>query len=222
MEKITTLEMEIAVAKFFNYRLNIVVPNISWGMFNHECDLIKLTPGGYCTEIEIKVSLNDLKKDKEKRHKHNDPKIKYLYFAIPEYLEQHIEHIPDKAGILIVTNVFQRWLNEPIRVVKQVRKPKMQNNYKFSQEERIKLLSLMAMRIWRLKKRDKKRLKIFKFEIKEKVNVVLNGIGYSGEIISRMQSYTGGIFYSVYPDYKEEGKEEGKEVHWFKEKEING
>lgn len=161
MKKISTLKMEIELSKYLNFRKNIVVPNVSWGMFTHECDLIRLTPSGYCTEIEIKVSLSDLKKDKEKRHKHMDGgiygygtnKIKYLYFAIPEYLEKHIEYIPDRAGILIVRKIKKEWYPKPIFRVEEIRKPKTQCNYKFSEKERIKLLSLMAMRIWRLKQK---------------------------------------------------------------------
>ena len=46
---------------FFNYRANLIVPNISWGLGLHECDLLVLTSSGYATEIEIKVSKADLK-----------------------------------------------------------------------------------------------------------------------------------------------------------------
>lgn len=151
--------MEVELARFLNYRVNIIVPNVSWGMFSHECDLIRLTPAGYCSEIEIKVSLYDLKKDKHKFHNHVDGngygrnKIKYLYFAIPEYLERHIEYIPERAGILIVYEVVKDWLPKPILRVKEIRSPKKQSNYKFSVKERLRLLELMAMRIWGLKKK---------------------------------------------------------------------
>lgn len=148
--------MEIELSKFLNYRTNLIVPNVSWGMFSHECDLVRLTPAGYCSEIEIKISLSDLKKDKEKRHQHMDGgaygyganKIKYLYFAIPEYLEKHIEHIPERSGILIV---FED--RGGVIRTKETRAPQKQSDYKFSEKERIKLLSLMAMRIWRLKQK---------------------------------------------------------------------
>lgn len=159
MKKIKTLDMEVELSRFLNFRINLIVPNVSWGMFSHECDLIRLTPAGYCSEIEIKVSLSDLKKDKEKKHNHfdggrygyNPNKIKYLYFAIPEYLEQHIEHIPERAGILVVREYQFNWGLE-LRTG-EIRAPKKQSNYKFSEAERIKLLSLMAMRIWGLKRK---------------------------------------------------------------------
>lgn len=161
MKKISTRKMEVILAKYLNFRVNIVVPNVSWGMFTHECDLIRLTPAGYCSEIEIKVSLTDLKKDKKKRHNHMDGgrygygtnKIKYLYFAIPEYLEPHIEHIPERAGILIVREYQKEWMPKPQFWTEEIRKPQQQSNYKFSQKERMRLLELMAMRIWNLKKK---------------------------------------------------------------------
>lgn len=163
MKKITTLEMEVELSKFLNHRMNLVIPNVSWGMFGHECDLIKLTPSGFCSEIEIKISLSDLKKDNEKKHNHidsgapyevhtNGNKIKYLYFAIPEYLEQHIEHIPERAGILILREKKNFYKEKYLKFF-QIRAPKKQSNYRFSEKERIKLLSLMAMRIWRLKQK---------------------------------------------------------------------
>ena len=81
MDKITTLEMEIALARFINPRVNLVVPNVSWGFFNHECDLISISKSGFATEYEIKVSKSDLKADKKKKHTHDDNKIKALICA---------------------------------------------------------------------------------------------------------------------------------------------
>ena len=75
--KITTHKIEVALANHFNYRLNLIVPNISWGAFIwHECDLFIVSKAGYCTEIEIKISKSDLKKDFEKKHNHESDKIK--------------------------------------------------------------------------------------------------------------------------------------------------
>lgn len=163
-----TLDMEVAVANYFSPRRNLIVPNVNWGMFAYETDLCVLSPAGYATEIEIKVSRSDLIKDKEKRHGHNDPMIKYLYFAIPEHLEKDIKHIPERAGILVV-----RW-NEPFKAYgytstrmeasrwscKKVRDPKIQYNRKWTDHERGSLLRLGAMRIWRLKEKLQKALDV--------------------------------------------------------------
>ena len=59
------------------------------------------------------------------------------------------------------------------------------------------------------------RLKIFEFEIGDKVIVKLNGIEYIGEIVSRLESHKGGIRYAVYANYRH-----AKEAYWFSENEI--
>ena len=86
MKAITTAEMELVLAQYFDPRVQLVVPNVSWGFEGcHEMDLAVLTKAGYLYEIEIKISLSDLKKDRDKSHGHRNKKVKYLYFAIPEY-----------------------------------------------------------------------------------------------------------------------------------------
>ncbi len=147
MDKITTPEMEIALSLYFNRRTNLIVPNISWGFFNHECDLTVLTPAGYAWEIEIKISRQDLIADKKKRHNHKDHRIKYLYFAIPDYLEKDIEHIPERAGIMLVYHTEFYGLR-----CRQLRPPKaIPNPYKFTDKDRYRIARLGALRIWTLK-----------------------------------------------------------------------
>ena len=144
MEKLKTIDMETALARHFNPLINLIVPNISWGMFNHECDLLVVTKAGYAWEIEIKISLSDLKKDKLKRHNHQDHfnRIKYLYFALPYYLEKHIEHVPKRAGIIIVgKDLFCRKIKKPVK----------NSDYKFTAEDRYKVARLGAIRVWSLK-----------------------------------------------------------------------
>ena len=101
-----TIEIEIAIIKYLDYRQNLTVPNISWSFFNHECDLLSLSKSGYATEIEIKISKSDLKKDKEKWHNHYSQLIKNFYFAVPEELKEYaINNIPKEAGLLIVSKI---------------------------------------------------------------------------------------------------------------------
>jgi len=145
IQKLKTIDMEIAVATYLNIRTNLIVPNISWGMSLHECDLLVITPSGCGWEIEIKVTKSDLIKDKEKYHGHYNKKIKDLYFAIPDYLMDCIEHIPERAGIILVNNKLQ---------CKTYRRPKSTKNaYQFSQAERYKVARLGSMRIWGLKRK---------------------------------------------------------------------
>lgn len=143
----TINEAEIALAYHFNFRNNLIVPNVSRGLNLHECDLLILTPAGYAYEIEIKLTRADLLADKKKSHNHKSKRIKYLWFAVPETLEGDIEHVPERAGIILLE---RRWDNLCCRIV---RRPKPNGSYKWNDSERAKLAHLGAMRIWRLKKK---------------------------------------------------------------------
>ncbi|MEM6817189.1 MAG: hypothetical protein AAF578_00215 [Pseudomonadota bacterium] len=152
--KITTIEMECALARHFNYRQNLIVPNVSWGIDIHECDLLVVTRAGYATEVEIKVSKTDLKKDAEKPHQHQDYRIKSLYFAIPDYLIDCTDLVPERAGIISVET-------GPLRVTKQggkdyvwkrrcevIRKAVINKRApKFSDLDKAKITRLGALRI---------------------------------------------------------------------------
>ena len=107
MEKITTREMEYAIYTEYGLRSKLLTLRINYvpGIIKHECDVLIISKSNYLTEIEIKVSLADLKKDLEKWHKHSNNKIKYQYFAIPEYLKKHIDLIPENFGIIIVDKI---------------------------------------------------------------------------------------------------------------------
>jgi len=132
----------------FNFLKCIVVPNVSWGMVNHECDLLALTKSDVAHEIEIKVSKSDLKADKRKRHNHPGGKlIKYLWFAGPESLEDaFVEYAPEKAGIILV---YEDYAERPGMCYRVARHPKPNPMArKWTQEDRIRLARLGAMRYW--------------------------------------------------------------------------
>ena len=150
--------MEVALAAFFNYSINLIVPNVHWGMNMHECDLLMVSKAGYCTEIEIKISRADLKNDAKKRHGHFSNRIKYLYFAIPTYLEHCIELVPERAGIVTVRPGTQTatiegstYLFEPR--CKIIRRPRPSKATKMTDRERYKVARLGAIRIWNLKRK---------------------------------------------------------------------
>lgn len=160
MKKLTTLEMEIALANYLNPRVNLIVPNVSWGFFNHECDILAVSKSGYATEYEIKISKADLLKDKKKEHKHEDHRIKALYFAIPAYLQDCIEHIPERAGIVIAEEYEKRFHVNGIPVRKNTLKFRLvrqatdsPNPYKFTDADKFQIARLGAMRIWGLKEK---------------------------------------------------------------------
>jgi len=142
----TAVEIELALSSFFDARANLIVPNVSWGLNLHECDILILSKAGYATEVEIKVSKADLKKDRDKGHGHVSDKIKRLYFAVPEKIDTAFveAHVPARAGIIVVNKKGK------CRIVKQCTynmkaKP-------FSDSDRMQLARLGAMRIWGLKR----------------------------------------------------------------------
>jgi len=145
---LTVNDIEMAVAEHFGIRTHIIVPNVSWGLGVHECDLLSVTKAGYATEIEIKVSRQDIKADLKKRHTHKSSKIKYLYFAIPDVLRDSIEFIPDKAGIFIISKD-----NYGDIICIEERKPvACEFARKLTDKEILKVATLGTMRIWNMKK----------------------------------------------------------------------
>lgn len=102
----TAAGIGIAVADHLDYRQNIIVPNVRHGLrFLYEIDLLVCAPSRYLWEVEIKVSVSDLKRDQQKRkwfrYSHQN-RISRLYFAVPEKLRGSSEYVPDFAGILVV------------------------------------------------------------------------------------------------------------------------
>ena len=155
-----TLDIEIAVSSYFGIRQNTIVPNLFWSMFNYELDLCVLSKSGYATEVEIKASRQDLIKDREKPHGHHNEMIKYLYFAIPYHLLKDIEHIPERAGILVV-EYQEAWESYTYKrkaffSCTRFREPKLNYNYRWTDTDRRKLLRLAAMRTWTLKRQLQK------------------------------------------------------------------
>lgn len=55
-------EIENILVNFLGgVRTNIMVPNLSWGLLNHEADFVSIDKNGYLTEVEIKRSFEDSK-----------------------------------------------------------------------------------------------------------------------------------------------------------------
>jgi hypothetical protein len=101
----TELEMFVLLTAYtdspFNRIRNICIPNVILNYGKHECDIIILSPARWATEVEIKCSVTDLKRDADKKHQHINEQIKYLWFALSsEITNAAYQYIPDRAGIL--------------------------------------------------------------------------------------------------------------------------
>ena len=156
--------MEVALANWFDYRVNLIVPCVYWGYgcFYHECDLLIVSKAGYVTEVEIKISRGDLRADAKKSHRHDGgASIKYLYFAVPDYIiadgnvlkDDVMAMIPERAGIITVRaedNVPGKYPYHP--KCKRIREPTVNKAAtKMSDRDRYKVARLGALRIWKLK-----------------------------------------------------------------------
>jgi hypothetical protein len=138
-------DIELAIANYFGYRTNTIVPNVFWGMgLNHEADILMLSKAGYVTEIEIKISKADILKDKKKRHQHQSDIVKAFFFAVPEQLTEYaLANIPEEAGLLIVKDTGTK-----LRVEKK-RDPKPRPRSRpFTESQRFQLARLGLMRYW--------------------------------------------------------------------------
>ncbi len=176
---ITSLTIEqimtrLALLDTFNLRRNIVVPNVSWGLLNYEADFVSLSKSGYLTEVEIKRSWQDFKKDFEKKHHHDDPRVSYFYYCVPKSIKEKVmdalyifektdnrfrpyiitgikEGVPINAGLIIYDNHDWQgneceWIN--IEFVTSAGKRKAAR--KLTDKEQLKLAHLGCMRIWDL------------------------------------------------------------------------
>lgn len=152
--ELTSCDIELAVANHFNYRINLIVPNVSWGWgLQHEADLIILRQSGYCDEVEIKVSASDIKADLRKRFNHwEDRRILRVWFAVPKELAS-CPDIPDKAGILSVARIRNGTsYYDKVELVRPAVIRDKDTRIKITPKERQKLADLAAMRIWDLKR----------------------------------------------------------------------
>jgi hypothetical protein len=172
----TTLDIEIAVIKGFKPRQNLIVPNVSWGIWDkyygalHECDVLILSKSGYATEVEIKANKSDLVKDSEKHHNHIHGLIRRFYFAVPEKLKDFaLANIPERAGLYVLKVVERTRYNwdtggcaeetYSTNILECVKECKINTKaVKWSNEDKYKLARLGAMRILGLKQKINKLL----------------------------------------------------------------
>jgi len=145
------LDIELAIAKYYDTRQHIIVPNfyINFGTSaDHECDLIIIKRSGYAEEIEIKMSKSDLKADFKKKHGHVDERLQYLYYAMPiELYEQCEGLIPEYAGVFTITKY------EDIGFARCVKSAPKKQCRKLTINEQLKIARLGVMRIWNLKQK---------------------------------------------------------------------
>ncbi len=134
----------------YSFRKFICVPNVSYGFFDdREADLIAVSTSNYITEIEIKISVADLKKDLEKYKftKDQNPLIKNFYYAMPIAVWNKVKEnppIPEYAGVYVILE------NNKTIVLERKCIPN-KNAVKLSDALLIKLMRLAVIRYWTYK-----------------------------------------------------------------------
>lgn len=93
----------------------ICIPNVSMycvGKTEYEADFIYFDlKTRYITEVEIKTSIQDFRRDFKKKRYHDCANVKYLYYAIPRCVySNHREEINNMLGDagLILIDEFDR------------------------------------------------------------------------------------------------------------------
>jgi hypothetical protein len=151
---ISTSEMEVAIANYFGIRTHIVVPNVSWGFFTHECDLFLIRKSGFGFEVEIKRSKSDMMADFKKNHGHIDRKnrIVQLYYAFPIELLPKVEALVPKECGIITVEYYGDGINEYRGYARMHREAKRKKGAKkLTTAEQLKIARLGTLRIWTLK-----------------------------------------------------------------------
>jgi hypothetical protein len=152
-EKITAAEIELALAGFFDWRRNFIIPNISNGFrgINYEIDIMVVTQSPYAYDIEIKVSAADLKRDRDKdkwRYCLEQHYFRKSYFAMPETMSGYQDLVPAHAGVILVSYNERRYWYD----AKVVREPVVDNlAKKITEAELTQLGRLTMLRMWDLK-----------------------------------------------------------------------
>jgi hypothetical protein len=94
--------MIYALANHFDWRANRMMTEfyVDGGL----ADLVFVTKAGYLTEIEVKLSLADLRADaKKEKWLKPRPHVARFFYAVPNELADRLPaDLPDNAGVLVV------------------------------------------------------------------------------------------------------------------------
>lgn len=151
---LTIHQIELAIAQTFGVRNNIIVPNVSWGFFaTHEADLVIINKTGYMTEVEIKRSWQDFLHDFKKRTTHDEGKVSWKYFSVPESLGEKVwqylcdNNRKDWGVIEYFEDGSARIAHYPDNIMDHIESKKL------FLEEKLAIARLGCMRIWSLKEK---------------------------------------------------------------------
>ena len=148
---IDEIEMAIVNSGIFNKRNDVIVPNVSWGLLNHEADMVVMTKSGYLTEIEIKRSWEDFKADFKKDHHHHDDRVDKLYYCVPLSIKERVADYLTQNEIPF-TQLLYFSEEGKIRIYNTGGKF-YTGGRKLFIEEQLTIARLGCMRVWNLKQK---------------------------------------------------------------------
>ena len=154
---LTEEEIGVALFEFLTRvkRYKLVIPNVAHGFLetNYEADIIGVTANRFVHEIEIKISISDLKAEAKKKHLHDDSRISKFYYAFPGTMDlaKAIPAIimPNGYGIFVITKTERGdiYCREYIEAIAR------DNIRKLNETEMYKLARLGSMRAWSYRKK---------------------------------------------------------------------
>jgi hypothetical protein len=146
-DKFTAADIAGALSRdLFHFRRYLIVSNVSWGLLPWEADLLVMTGSGYVSEVEIKISIADLKRDARKLKWSMFPDahkmLKSRWFAMPARVWDHKDapaSVPADAGVIVVDGAF----------VRVVRDANVNDDARaLTKDEQFQLARLGSMRHW--------------------------------------------------------------------------
>lgn len=162
---------QLLMQEIFPARKWLGVRNVSWGFegLGYEIDLVVVSSSDYAYEIEIKVSLADLRRDlKKDKHKRppptgrghlplfdgaqKPPLFRGMYYAMPLTVWEKVKDdppLPMGAGVIVI-QPRHRWQEiDGAWMAEKLSDPTMSPAAKLSLEQKFALARLGALRQWR-------------------------------------------------------------------------
>lgn len=124
----------------------VVVPNVSWGLFPWEADLIVARKSRYLVEIETKISMADWKADFAKGKfglREFADMVREFWYCAPERLAARWTELPlpEFAGVIAITEDDKIKILRPAKTRKTARK--------LTDKEILQIARLGAIKAWR-------------------------------------------------------------------------
>lgn len=161
----TSLKIESILTQplaIFDRRRYLVLPNAYYGMgFSYEMDLLIITwTGRIGYEVEIKISLADLKRDLSKSKfeaskytgkNRLSGRVAGMWYAMPiQVWEKGAEYVPADAGVIVIgeRELSARGKTWSAPHASVIRKPARKKQlYKWKDQELAKMTHLLSMRL---------------------------------------------------------------------------